>query len=548
MTIQQYRQRWIRRHGRYEKQAYKILMPVFRSLANKIPFNLLSLSNYNDMINGAITQEPLINAYIEIYDTIGKREGEYVGKNINRQIRQIEKEWTLSSFLNRWERNLFEWLMRNRMVNIVSVRNEYVRYLQGIISFGIEDGKTLQEISKELQEYINNPRKTMNGQRFYRYQALRIARTETTTAANYAATRSASVSGVATEKVWIAAQDARTRRPPQSNFNHYAMDGVRVPSVDKFYVSGELLDYPGDPNASAGNIINCYLPNNFIESNIIEGQKSFYTGKALKIITRRGESITVTPNHGILTENGFVTANNIQIGNNLVCNRFIKNRILRLVNNYIKKKLFSVQNIFNSLHKFWLSKRLMVTALDFDTDGQSMNGNVNIVYPKIFLNNSIEAVIPQNIYDSSFMQTSFKSINISRLYTFDFFSSRNNSSFARLMSLLYLSFPLLFRHFRPLNFFTFGLASKLNVIRFKNSINNTSRDTEFLRELINTNSRNISFDDVIDIIEFDYSGHVYDFSSINGVNIVNNIYTSNCRCSSAIVPKRDRNGDLIYTV
>jgi len=36
-----------------------------------------------------------------------------------------------------------------------------------------------------------------------------------------------------------------------------AMDGVRVPLNENFNVDGEMLEYPGDPSGSAGNIINC---------------------------------------------------------------------------------------------------------------------------------------------------------------------------------------------------------------------------------------------------------------------------------------------------
>jgi hypothetical protein len=76
----------------------------------------------------------------------------------------------------------------------------------------------------------------------------------------------------------------------------------------------------------------------------------------------------------------------------------------------------------------------------------------------------------------------------------------------------------------------------LNIIRFKKIGDSWSSDAQFLGELIDTNSANISFDNVVSVREFDFSGHVYDFSSVNGTNIVNNIYTSNCRCSVHYIP------------
>jgi len=35
------------------------------------------------------------------------------------------------------------------------------------------------------------------------------------------------------------------------------MNGKRVGYNEKFNVSGQEMEYPGDPNASAGNVVNC---------------------------------------------------------------------------------------------------------------------------------------------------------------------------------------------------------------------------------------------------------------------------------------------------
>ena len=257
MTTDQYRKRWIRRHKKYEQQAYGIFIAAFREMANKIPFDLLTESNYEIIVSSSITEPDLQNAYFDVYNKVGKQEGERTGQMLNKQIEQLSKEWTLSNFLSVWGRNLFEWILQNASSRVVTVKQNFTQYIVAIIANGLLEGKTLPEISKQIQEYINNPRKRINGKTFYRWEALRIARTETTAAANYASTVSGAISGVVTEKVWISSDDARVRRPPKSKFNHAAMDGVRVDYNDKFYVSGEFLSYPGDPNASAGNVINC---------------------------------------------------------------------------------------------------------------------------------------------------------------------------------------------------------------------------------------------------------------------------------------------------
>jgi hypothetical protein len=60
-------------------------------------------------------------------------------------------------------------------------------------------------------------------------------------------------------KEWLSQQDDRVRGPnstPPSEYNH-EIDGEIVPLNGKFNTGAEMIDYPGDPTASPGNICNC---------------------------------------------------------------------------------------------------------------------------------------------------------------------------------------------------------------------------------------------------------------------------------------------------
>lgn len=93
-----------------------------------------------------------------------------------------------------------------------------------------------------------------------------IARTETVTAANFGANAAAQSTGLQLQKVWISAQDNRTRRIPRDKYDHLHMNGVTLQMQDLFNVNGELLQYPGDRKngAGAGNICNCRCTHAFI--------------------------------------------------------------------------------------------------------------------------------------------------------------------------------------------------------------------------------------------------------------------------------------------
>lgn len=107
-----------------------------------------------------------------------------------------------------------------------------------------------------------------NYDRMHEFKAQRIARTEVMRASNQGSYIGAQESGRDLEKVWLATQDDRTRDGSESDYNHLDMDDVAVNRDEPFNVSGENMMFPGDPNGSAGNTINCrcavsFRPKNF---------------------------------------------------------------------------------------------------------------------------------------------------------------------------------------------------------------------------------------------------------------------------------------------
>lgn len=246
--IRQYRKQWLHWHKRYEANVLKIFQKNFKDLARDIPFDKLTPSTLEAYLQFYVTEEKIQKAYFDSYNYVGKLHGKRVGSQINKQINQ--KDFTLDGFISEFEKNIVRWLLQFGGQRIRTVRTTFIEDIRVIIAELFSQGKSNSEIATEL-------RKLIRSRNFYRWQSLRIARTETTTAANYAATVASSVSGVLMDKVWISAQDIRTRRKPDDKFDHYEMNGKKVPLENKFDVSGEQMDYPGDPKASVGNVVNC---------------------------------------------------------------------------------------------------------------------------------------------------------------------------------------------------------------------------------------------------------------------------------------------------
>ena len=66
------------------------------------------------------------------------------------------------------------------------------------------------------------------------------------------------------------------------------------------------------------NGFNCFLPSTQIQGKIEAGSRAWYDGKIIEITTRRGNRLTVTVNHPVLTEDGFVAASTLRKGQNVL--------------------------------------------------------------------------------------------------------------------------------------------------------------------------------------------------------------------------------------
>jgi uncharacterized protein with gpF-like domain len=247
-----YRNTWLRWHGQYERRAYRRFIQVFKDWGNGIKWSDLNEQNYKELIKDGVNGRFLNEAYYDVYTTIGSKHGGRVGRDINREM----KAFTPEAFLEVFLRDIVTYLQQPFLLRrIVTVEQTYMGAIFKMIQQRFTEGMGVEQIQREMRRIVNRPT-------FYRWQALRIARTETTAAANFGASRASTTSGLVTVKEWMSAQDARTRRIPKAEFDHYNMDGETVKEHEKFAVPHkwggvDYLEYPGDPKGQPGNTINC---------------------------------------------------------------------------------------------------------------------------------------------------------------------------------------------------------------------------------------------------------------------------------------------------
>lgn len=135
-----------------------------------------------------------------------------------------------------------DWVRTYGIEKITNITDTTYRDIESIVTQGIQDGLSERQIGKLIDAVA--PTKSAS-------RAQTIARTETHAAAMASAQASAEATGIEMVREWVASGGERTRE------SHDAASGQIVGMNEPFIINGEELMYPGDPNGSAGNVVNC---------------------------------------------------------------------------------------------------------------------------------------------------------------------------------------------------------------------------------------------------------------------------------------------------
>lgn len=243
MNRAKYRKQWRKQQRAYERYSYRQFKSVFRLWGKSIPFEDMTRYNYQAILVMHVNTDAMIDTYSDVWHRVGLLHGKRVQRSINNQTKNATPETFMEA--------VSEYLRKNGLYNVQTIKETYISDIIKILERELEGEFNMPEVIKRIQRIVNS-------NRFYRWQAMRIARTESTAAANYAATVAGGSSVYLMRKVWISVQDSRTRRVPPDRYDHYHMNDETTEQDGKFNVSGEMLAFPGDKeNSTPGNTINC---------------------------------------------------------------------------------------------------------------------------------------------------------------------------------------------------------------------------------------------------------------------------------------------------
>jgi len=199
----------------------------------------LEAKNFNFRLD--VDETPVRNAFRQLYRRVMQNFGE------DTQSRLKDKFEVTKAEIN-WSAVIDSWLARNTAELITGITRTTQRAIEDVLNQAIRDGLSIDDFAKILEEnyYLSRNRGRL------------IGRTEIIRASNYGSLLGAQEANLNLKKVWLSSRDARVRGlEPNDRFDHVNADGQVVGLNDDFIVSGEALQVPCDPKASAGNTIAC---------------------------------------------------------------------------------------------------------------------------------------------------------------------------------------------------------------------------------------------------------------------------------------------------
>jgi hypothetical protein len=236
----EYSAQWVARHHSYERQSYRNFKKALDQQVKAISAHVrLYGSISQSTADLLITKKPIEEAYKKTYTTIGVRNADFTRRWINSFARKKDLP---GFFSDKWTR-LMELFFTNhsarRVSDVTETTREKVRRV-----LADSEGLPISERATYIEDTLDDPA-------FNRNRALMIARTETTTAANYGASLGNEDADYDTNKQWIAVMDSNTRP------DHADADGQVVANTDNFEIGSYLAQYPGAITLPASEVVNC---------------------------------------------------------------------------------------------------------------------------------------------------------------------------------------------------------------------------------------------------------------------------------------------------
>ena len=338
---------------------------------------------------------------------------------------------------------------------------------------------------------------------------------------------------------------------PDSRPWHIARDGQEYyrhpgPGQKGYYQMPHPPEEPADPHerpaGTPHTAWNCLLPGSIVQGAFVAALKAFYAGKAVELVSANGTRLRVTANHPILTTQGFIPAQHIQKGQQLV--RYVgaveRLELARPQHEYHDPA--PVEQVFRAIKQ--LSGPIAARPRfdeDLHGDARFVQGEIEVVRPDRELMLHLQASSLQRCADTELRGGGVQQLGVPRSGAGTLDGLGVSLAAPSLVGRLSLPAPLpVVNGVEPSCELRVGHASQLHASRYEQAGESkglaaavaltAAGDAGFLRQLLEGFPRVVAMDKIIEVRHFEFAGHVYDLQSPGGWIVAENAFISNCLC------------------
>lgn len=407
---------------------------------------------------------------------------------------------------------------------LVRVPDEVHAMVVNAILKGVKAGEPMEQIAARVQQVL-----TYTGSEDWPSRAQTIAQTETNRHFN----SSMLAHGLLREKQGVRGLQKRwdTRMDGRERAWHGEANNQVRPLLQPFLVGGENLMFPVDPTGRPDNVINCVTGSTHIRAAGVSAAYRFrWCGELITLQGNQGVRLTVSPNHPILSERGWIAAHEVKKNDYLISARFSNSSSGSTP--YIQSSPPNAEEIFLALESVGHRKRMDCLAVDFY--GDRPNGQVDVVFVDRHLTFGIDSA-----FSEPFEKFAFTCANEATAFgsTLDQFFLRPSFTTGSGVGSGNLVTPLLQRESLPLHTFGFGLSSKDDAEFNETCFDSTPGHARLNGKRVNGSTCEVLLTQIVDIEILSAPSHVdlYTFQTSSGIYITDDIVSHNCRCELRIL-------------
>ncbi len=312
----------------------------------------------------------------------------------------------------------------------------------------------------------------------------------------------------------------------------------------------------------------CFPGDVRVAANVVAGTRMLYAGQVIELETRRGNRLTVTPNHPIATPAGFIAARDLHKGAEVLTHCTGAEKMITsadagpaLEASDDQHEPARIDEVFGALVHAFGVRTAEVGGHDLHGDAQGGNGHIEVAMADRVLRGCVAGerggdgedlrLETADAGDGSGMTSGdvvLDRVGADRAAAgalhplgggqelrsspASFLAAHDSPTARRVCCAeLTLDSAAVELEYGPLNALRVGATSRLDAALTELSAQGVAADAGFFRELLERNPALVALDEIVDVRKSDWSGHVFDLQSTTGVIVAGGLLVSNCRCS-----------------